>query len=178
VLTFDFEHRANIDHTIPTNQTSANDASVSFRSIFNLASWTFTPVLRYEINREIFDRVSTGNNNRSVLASLVLEAPKYFILEGLFREVGATLFQDIPQIDPLTFQPVVGPNGMPLFSVAGPSGFRRPAYHYSVTYKLGNNENHTVTFSYDRNINRFALPLQNFFERVIQVTVLWRFRRE
>ena len=178
VLTFDFEHRAYIDHAIPTNQTSANDASVSFRSVFNLGNWTFTPLVRYELNREIFDRVSTGNDNRTIQAVLNLEAPRYFIFEGLFREVGATLFQDIPQIDPLTFQPVLGPNGLPLYSVAGPSGFRRPAYHFSITYKLHNNENRTVTISYDRNSNRFALPFQNFYERVFQVTVLWRFRRE
>jgi hypothetical protein len=178
VLTFDFEHRANIDNLIPTDQTSANDVSVSFRSIFNWGGWMFAPVLRYELNREIFDRVQTGNDNRSILASLVLDAPKYFVFEGMYRQVGATLFQDIPQINPLTFQPVVGVNGLPLYSVAGPSGFRRPSYHAALTYKLGNNENHSITASYDRNLNRFALPGQNFEERVMQLAVLWRFRKQ
>ena len=178
VLTFDFEHRANIDHLAATNQTSANDVSVSFRSIFNLGSWQFTPLLRYELNREIFDRVTTGNVNRSIQAGLIIDAPRYFVLEGMYREIGATLFEDLPQIDPATFQPVLGPNGQTLYSVAGPSGFRRPALHAAITYKFRNNENHTVALSYDNNKNWFALPGQNFFERVIQVTVVWRIRNQ
>ena len=178
VLTVGFEHRANIDHRDATQQTAANDATVSFRSIFNLRNWMVTSLARYELNRELFDRVSTGNSNRSLQGSLMLEAPRYFILEGSYREVGATLFQDIPQVDPTTFQPVLGPNGVSLFSVAGPSGFRRPSLHAAVTYKFSNNENHTITFSYDRNQNWFALPGQNFFERVMQVTLLWRLRKQ
>jgi hypothetical protein len=173
-----FEHRANIDHRDPTQQTSANDATISFRSIFNLQRWMITSLARYELNREIFDRVVTGNNNRSLQGSLVLEAPRYFVFEGAYREVGATLFQDIPQLDPTTFQPVVGVNGVPLFSVAGPSGFRRPSLHAAVTYKFSNDENHTITFSYDRNQNWFALPGQNFFERVMQVSLVWRMRKQ
>lgn len=178
VLTVGYEHRANIDHRDPSQQTAANDATFSFRSIFNLKNWMITSLARYELNREIFDRVLTGNNNRSLQGSLVLEAPRYFVLEGSYREVGATLFQDIPQIDPTTFQPVVGVNGAPLFSVAGPSGFRRPSLHAALTYKFSNNENRTITFSYDRNQNWFALPGQNFFERVLQLTLVWRLHKQ
>lgn len=178
VLTVNFEHRANIDHRDPTQQTAANDVSFSFRSIFNLRRWMVTSLARYGLNREIFDRVLTGNNNRNLQGSLVLEAPRYIVLEASYRDVGATLFQDIPQVDPTTFQPIVGSNGVPLYSVAGPSGFRRPSLHAAVTYKFGNNENHTISFSYDRNQNWFALPGQNFFERVMQVTLLWRIRRQ
>jgi hypothetical protein len=178
VLTFGFEHRANIDRLARQQQTSANDASVSFRSVFNLANWMFTPLLRYELNREIFDRVSTANNNRNIQAGIIVEAPRYFIFEELYREVGATLFQDQPLLDPRTLLPVLAPNGLPSFAVTGPSGFRRPAFHFAITYKISNDENHTVTISYDRNNNLFALPGQNFLERVLQVTVVWRIRKQ
>ena len=177
VLSFGFEHRANIDRIRRVNQTSANDFSASFRSVFDLGNWMFTPLLRYQHNRELFDRVPTGNNNRSIQATLIVDAPKYFVFEAMFREIGATLFQDAPQFDPVTFLPLTGPNGQQLFSVTGPSGFRRPAYHFAITYKLGNSEDRTFTLSYDRNINRFALPGQDFLERVIQATVVWRLRQ-
>jgi hypothetical protein len=178
MVTLGYEHRSYEDHFTKTNETEANDLSASFRSIFNIGNWMFTPLLRYQLNRELFDRVNTGNNNRAIQAGLIIDAPKYFVLEGMYRQVGATLFQDAPQVDPFTLRPVVGANGLPLFSVTGPSGFNRPSLHTAITYKFGNDENRTLAFSYDNNKNWFALPGQNFYERVMQVTVVWRFRRE
>lgn len=172
VLTLGFEHRANVDRLSPSNQTSANDASVNFRGIFNLGDWQVNPSLRYEHNREVFDRVVTSNNTRTMQASLVLDAPRYFTFEAMFRQLGATLFRDEPAgVDPVTLRPAS-------FAVVGPSGFRRPALRFAVTYKLFNDENRFVTLSYERNNNLFALPGQDFLERIMQVTVVWRFRRQ
>ncbi len=169
VLSFGFEHRIHLDRLVRSNQTSSNDFSVGFRSIFNAGDWMFTPLLRYELNREIFDRVDTGNNNRNIQAGLILDAPRYFVFEAMFRQVGATLFQD---------RRVLDPNGLPVFEVTGPSGFRRPAFHLAVTYKLLNDENRFITLSYERNNNLFALPGQDFLEKVMQATVVFRSRRQ
>jgi len=168
VLTLGFEHRANVDRFRPTNQTSTNDASVTFRGVFNVGDWQVTPLLRYQHNREAFDRVETGNNTRSLQAALILDAPKYFTFEAMYRQLGATLFQDQPLLDPTTLQPRLGPTGLPAFAVTGPSGFRRPALRMAVTYKLFNDENRFFTLSYERNNNLFALAGQ----------VVWRLRRQ
>ena len=178
VLTLGFEHRANVDRFRPTNQTSTNDVSVSLRGIFNVGDWQMTPLLRYQHNREAFDRVETGNNTRSLQAALILDAPKYFTFEAMYRQLGATLFQDQPLLDPTTLQALLGPTGLPAFAVTGPSGFRRPALRMAVTYKLFNDENRFVTLSYERNNNLFALAGQDFLERIMQVTVVWRLRRQ
>ncbi|OFV99843.1 MAG: hypothetical protein A3H28_08865 [Acidobacteria bacterium RIFCSPLOWO2_02_FULL_61_28] len=171
VLTLGFEHRSNVDRLNPSNQTSTNDASISYRGIFNVGDWSVNPMLRYEHNREVFDRVVTSNNTRTLQTALVLDAPRYFTFEAMFRQMGATLFRDRPVLDPVTLRPTG-------FEVAGPSGFRRPALRLAVTYKLRNDENRFVTFSYERNNNLFALAGQDFLERVMQVTVVWRFRRQ
>ncbi|MBI1955656.1 MAG: hypothetical protein HYS38_04620 [Acidobacteria bacterium] len=163
VLTLSYEHRANVDHLNPSNQTSTNDAAVAFRSIFDLGRWSLTPLVRYQHNREIFDRVTTGNNARTIQATLFADAPKYFRFEALFRQMGATLFRET--LDPITSQTVIGP-----------SGFRRPALRVAVTYKFMNDENRFLTLSFERNNNRFAVSGQDFLERVMQATLVWRFR--
>lgn len=195
VLSVAFEHRANIDRLNETLQTSSNDVTVGFRSIFNLGNWMFTPLVRWELNRELFDRVPTGNNNRNIQGGIVLETPRWFVFEALYREVGATLFQDRLAFDPNDpSRQLTNSRGMPLYDVTGPSGFRRPAAHFAITYKINNNENRTITISYDRNNNLYArgaivgfnasgiptygLPNQNFLERVVQITLVWRFRRQ
>jgi len=178
VLTVGFEHRSYVDHISPWNTTSANDVYFSFRSIFNLGDWTFSPLIRWELNREALTQIFSANNNRTSQAGLVIDAPKWFIFEGLYRQIGATLFQEQAVTNPLTQLPQFLPNGQPVFAVIGPSGFRRPTVHAAITYKIRNSENRTVAISYDQNGNYFALPGQNFFERVMQLTVVWRFRRQ
>jgi len=59
-----------------------------------------------------------------------------------------------------------------------PGGFRRPALRMAVTYKLFNDENRFFILSYERNNNLFALAGQDFLERIMQVTVVWRLRRQ
>ena len=171
VLTLSYEHRANVDHLKPSNQTSTNDAAVAFRSIFDLGRWSITPLVRYEHNREIFDRVTTGNNARTIQASIFADAPKYFRFEAMFRQMGATLFREMPLLDP-TF----GCDGLPGFAVTCPSGFRRPAFRAAVIYKFMNDENRFLTLSFERNNNRFFVSGQDFQERVMQATLVWRFR--
>ena len=171
ILTLGYEHRANVDNQTPSNQTAANNASVALRGIFGVGDWQVTPLLRYEHNREIFERVDTGNNTRTLQAALILDAPRYFTFEAMYRQIGATLFQDRPTIDPLTLQPIG-------FEVVGPTGFRRPAFRFGVTYRLKNDENKFVTLSYERNNNLYALPGQAFLERVMQVAVVWRIRQQ
>jgi hypothetical protein len=171
ILTLGYEYRANIDNQAPSNETGANNASVALRGIFGLGDWQVNPLLRYEHNREIFQRVDTGNNTRTLQAALILDAPRYFTFEAMYRQIGATLFQDRPTLDPLTLQPID-------FEVVGPTGFRRPALRFAVTYRLRNDENKFVTLSYERNNNLFALPGQDFLERVMQATVVWRIRNQ
>lgn len=172
VLTLSYEHRANVDHLVPSRQTSTNDATVAFRSIFDLGRWSFTPLVRYEHNREIFDSVTTGNNTRTIQASLFADAPKYFRFEAMFRQMGATLFQVAPLRDPQTGLPACNS-----YSAATcPSGFRRPALRVAVTYKFMNDENRFLTLSFERNNNLFAVFGQDFLENVMQATLVWRFR--
>ena len=178
ILSLAYEHRSLIDRLNRANQTAADNVSVSFRSIFNVGDWMFVPLLRYEHNREIFDRVPAGNNNRNIQTALTVDAPRYFSFEFLFRQVGATLFQDRAVLNPLTSAPVIGLDGVPLFEVTGPAGFRRPSLRAAVTYKLFNDENRFLTLSYERNNNMFAFARQDLLERVIQLAVVWRFQQQ
>ena len=43
-------------------------------------NWQVNPLLRYEHNREIFERVDTGNNTRTLQTALILDAPMPGIL--------------------------------------------------------------------------------------------------
>ncbi|MBI4442130.1 MAG: hypothetical protein HY649_02000 [Acidobacteria bacterium] len=178
ILSIAYEHRSLIDRLNRANQTAADNVSVSFRSIFNAGDWMFVPLLRYEHNREIFDRVNTTNNNRNIQAALTLDAPRYFSFEVLFRQVGATLFQDAPVLAPTTGQTGCVRDGSQVFALTCPAGFRRPAFRAAVTYKLFNDENRFFTLSYERNNNVFAFSRQDFLERVIQLAVVWRFQRQ
>ena len=171
ILTLGYEYRANVDNQNPSNETGANNASVALRGIFGVGDWQVNPLLRYEHNREIFQRVDTGNNTRTTQTALILDAPRYFTFEAMYRQIGATLFQDRPTIDPLTLQPLG-------YEVVGPTGFRRPAFRFAVTYRLRNDEDKFVTLSYERNNNLFALPGQDFMEKIMQATVVWRIRNQ
>jgi hypothetical protein len=178
LMTVGFEHRASEDHLNANNQSSANDAWVSLRSVFDLGDWSFIPIVRYEHNRESFDRAASANNNRNIQAAATIDAPRYFSFDLMFRQVGATLFQDQPGVNPTTHQPVLGSNGLQQYVVSGPSGFRRPSFRAAITYKIRNNADHFATVSYERNNNRFAIAGQDFLERVAQLTVVWRFRNQ
>jgi hypothetical protein len=178
MLTFGYEHRDTDDRLNANNGAVANDAWVSLRNVFDVADWTFIPLLRYQHNRETFERVDSRNNTRNILAAVTLDAPRYMSFDFLFRQVGATLFQDRLLLNPQTLQPVLDAGGLQRFEVVGPSGFRRPALRVATTYKFMNNSDRFLTLSYERNNNRFAVSGQDFLERVVQATLTLRFRRQ
>jgi hypothetical protein len=178
LLTVGYERRSVDDGLNANNESSANDAWISLRGVFDAADWTFIPIVRYQHNRELFDRVTSANNTRTLQGGLTLDAPQYVSFDFMFRQVGATLFQDRPLLDPSTLQPVTGPNGLPQFGIVGPSGFRRPSFRVDATYKFMNNVDHYMTLSYERNNNMYAVSGQDFLDRVMQLTLVWRFRSQ
>lgn len=176
LLAVGYEHRENVNRVLPSENTGTNRWSGSFRSTFDLGGWNISPMFRYEMEREEFFRVLGFNNNRNVLASLFIDAPKYVALEGMYRVIGATLFAECLQqaggAPCSPFLPVV-----PGTTVLLPSGFRRPAFRAALTYKLFNSENKFIVFAIDRSNNFFALPGRDFDERVLSVTLVYRFKR-
>jgi hypothetical protein len=174
MLTMGYEHRRTNDRQGGNNDTVANDAWINLRNVLDVGDWTFMPVARYQHNRESFSRVDAHNNTRTILAALTLDAPRYVAFDFVFRQVGATLFQDRPVIDQQTFQPVLDDKGVQHFEVIGPSGFRRPALRAAITYKFQNNSNRFLTFSYERSNNSFAVDGQDFLESVVQATLTLR----
>ena len=175
LFSLSYEHRSNLDHRQPNETSSTNRYAASLRSIFNVGGWQFSPLLRYEIEHEGFFRVLGKNNNRTIQAAMLLEAPKYFTFEFLYRQIGATLFSEC-LTTPTDFcrQLVQLP---PNSTVLLPTGFGRPAYRGAITYKLLNSEDRFIVFSFDHNNNFFALPGRNFRDRVIAVTLVFRFKR-
>lgn len=176
MISVGYEHRGNENHTAPADNTKANRWSGSLRSNFNLGNWNFAPMFRYEMEREEFFRLYGFNTNRSMLASAYVDAPKYFAFDISYRMLGASLFAECVQVEggaPCNpFLTVV-----PGTSVLLPSGFRRPAFHAALTYKIRNNEDRFIVFSFDRNTNFFALPGRDFKERVVAVTLVFRLKK-
>jgi hypothetical protein len=170
-----YEHRDNHDGHFADQSSGTNRIYGSLRSIFDIKGWQISPNFRYEIERELFILVNGANDNRSILASLYVDAPKYFVLEMVYRQVGATLFSQCLTSGTDFCQSL---RAIPAGTVVLlPSGFGRPAYRAALTYKIRNSEDRTIIFSFDRNQNYFALPDRNFSERVIAVTLLWRFKK-
>ncbi len=175
LITAGYEHRDNEDHRNVGQNTATNRVFGGIRSIFTLGGWQISPNFRFETEREVFFRVNGINNNRSILGSLYMEAPKYVVLEFVYRQVGATLFSECLTTASDFCQSL---RAIPAGTVVLlPAGFGRPAYRGALTYKILNSEDRTITFSVDRNMNAFALPNRNFDERVIAVTLLYRFRK-
>ena len=175
LLTVGYEHRFNHDGHDATQSTDTNRVSFSIRSIFDLRGWQFSPLFKYEIEREYFVAAAGANDNRNIQGIMYVEAPKYFLAELIYRQIGAALFTQCAttstsQCGTFTALPV-GAN------VLLPSGFGRPQYRAALTYKFKNNDNRELVFSVDRNNNYFALPDRNFDERIFAVTMLWRYKK-
>ena len=77
-----YEHRDNHDGHFADQSSGTNRLYGSLRSIFDIKGWQISPNFRYEIERELFLLVSGANDNRSVLASLYMDAPKYVVQIG------------------------------------------------------------------------------------------------
>lgn len=179
LISVGWERRINNNSVLPSEKTTANNWSGSLRSNLSAGGWHFSPMFRYELETEDFLSVYGINTNRSMLASAYLDAPRYFSFDASYRLLGASLFAECTQLPG-------GPPCNPLLpsvpSTTGvtmllPSGYRRPAFHVAVTYKLGNNEDRFLVLSFDRNINVFALPGRDFRERIVAITFVYRMRR-
>ena len=177
LLTVGYEHRFNNDYRDATQTTSVNRVSFSIRSILDFKGWQFSPLFRYEVEREFFLQEVGTNNNRNIQGILYIEAPKYFLAEAIYRQVGATLFTQcatsaILQCGSFTTLPV-GSN------VLLASGFGRPQYRFAITYKFKNSDSRELIVSLDRNSNFYApgSATINFDERVFAVTLLWRYKK-
>lgn len=185
LISVGFEHRINDNNLfssaiarslmLPSENTNANRWSGSLRSNFGLGRWTFAPMFRYEVEREEFFKVFGFNTNRSMLAAAYVDAPKYFAFEASYRAVGASLFAECVEVAGTPCNPTL--QAVPGTSILLPSGFRRPAFHAALTFKLFNNEDRFIVLGYDHNTNFFALPGRNFNERVISVTLVYRVKR-
>jgi hypothetical protein len=175
LISVGFEHRMNQNNLVPSENTTANRWSGSLRSNFGLGRWTFAPMFRYEMEREEFFRVFGFNSNRSVLAAGYIDAPKYLAFEATYRALGASLFAECVEASGTPCNPMMPV--VPGTTILLPSGFRRPAFHGAITFKLFNNEDRFIVVAIDRNTNFFALPGRDFNERVISLTFVYRVRR-
>ena len=171
-----YEHRAYDSVNDPTQSTGVNRVSLNLRSILDAGGWTFSPNFRYEIERELFFTAFGANSNRNIAAILYIDAPKYFQMELIYREVGASLFT---QCATTTTSQCGSFTTLPAnVNVLLPNGFGRPQYHAALTYKYKNSDSKELIFAFDRNSNFFAVPGQAFDERVFSVTLLWRYKKQ
>jgi hypothetical protein len=191
---------------IDARQTSNTDrVYAGLRGVYDIANWQINPSLRYELEREshrpaicdfplqplspapplpadqpcnIFvDPALHRDSNRLGSASLLIDAPRYFILEMAFRSSSSTVATLTPFTD--AFGVPLPPPLQPL-----PNGFSRPSYKAALTYKFHNDENMTFTFGFERT-NNFYLPVptaqpaspNDYDERIWSGTVLYRFGR-
>jgi len=118
------------------------------------------------------DPTKEFGSNRLGSAALYIEAPKWFIFEGQFRASSATV---------TALNPPSGFNGSTsnVVFLAVPSGYSRPTYKASLTYKINNDENFLFNFSLERNSYFFFQnPTANYDERIWQGGIIYRFGRK
>jgi len=154
-FTIGYEQRRAIDDRNPAQSSNTNRVYVSLRGIYDIGGWNFNPQLRWELERQ-GSRPQLPvlypleyDSNRLATVSLYAEAPKWFIIELDFRDASATIL--------------------------GPAGYSRPSYAAAVTYKIANDENKKLIFSFTRNSNFYFPPSPSFDERVYGVTFVYRF---
>ena len=94
------------------------------------------------------------DSNRLDTAAILVEAPRWFIMEAGYRATTATIY--------------------------GPSGYNRPSYRAALTYKLRNDENTVFIFSFYR-ANYFYLtpanltPITDYDERQFGMSFVYKF---
>lgn len=154
-------------------QTSNTDRYfVGVRGMWDLGAWRINPSLRWEMERmghrpnqgaTVIDRELIYDTNRLGSASLLIETPKWFILEGQFRSSSSTLTSRT--LDTLTN-----------LYTSSPTGYSRPSYRAALTYKINNDENTLFIFSFERN-NNFYFSSNDYDERMWAGTLVYRFGR-
>ena len=172
-LTIGVERRQTTDNVDPTQTSNVDHPYVSLRGIYDFGGWHINPIVRFELERQhsgVFPGIGApGSSTQYLLASeyasnrlamfrFLVETPKWFIIEASFRDASATL---------ATVNTTTGNSFLP-------GGYARPNYEALVTYKIRNDENKTLSFSYLRDNNYYFLT-PNFDERVVGVTFSYKF---
>ncbi len=118
------------------------------------------------------------DSNRLGSATVFIQAPRWFILEGAFRASSSTLNALTEVRDTVTCNSVTQvPPCLPVAPYPqGPTGFSRPSYRGALSYKIRNDENMVFTFSFERN-NNFYFTSPNYDERIWAGSLLYRFGR-
>ncbi|MFQ5817534.1 MAG: hypothetical protein ACE5H2_06210 [Terriglobia bacterium] len=205
VFTLSYEYRRNRDPVRWENSTFTHRVAAGYSGSWFFGGWTVGPRFRYETERiskqldlepvddpvsqtrlqdpntglPLVASLSGGDQTRSLQGSLVVEFPKYFALEVFYRELNAKLLSGFASGD---FFPV--PSGGFSQTLFGNGGFRRPSFRAQLTYKIRNDENRYITLTVERSVNSFALPdpqkadERSFRENVLQLSFVWRLRRQ
>ena len=173
-LSFGYERRMAVDLISPSQTSNTNRYYMGLRGVYDLGGWHINPAFRYELERQsqrpdlekAIDQLDLLNypfltpdhldygSNRLGTASLLVEPPKWFIVELAFRDSSSTLF--------------------------GPLGYSRPSYRAQVTYKFFNDENILLIASFERNSNFYLRPanqntIADFDERMAGLSIVYKF---
>jgi hypothetical protein len=149
-FTVGYELRHMVDNINPAQSSQIHRVYGALRGLYDVHGWHINPNLRFELERQGHQpNVTPGvvcnplaglsdpclltyDSNRLDTAALLVEAPRWFIAELGYRVTTATIF--------------------------GPSGYNRPSYRAALTYKLRNDENTVLIFSFMRNNYFFLTP--------------------
>ncbi len=164
-VAFDYEHRHEINAVTPQLSTDTDRFAIGYRAHYSWDHWEFSPTARFEIERLdkntplnaalsptditlLFpgDFFSAFDTNRTIQAGFLLDTPRYLRIEGNFKEFNGLA------LSPLQASAQLNPQ-LPFLYFD--QGFRRPSWRAAVTYKIGNDENRTVTAFYVRTNNFF-----------------------
>jgi hypothetical protein len=170
-LTLGYELRGMVDNIDPAQSEHVHRVYAALRGIYELGGWHISPNFRFELEREsqrpnqdlgpcnpalgLQDPcLLTYDSNRLDTAAIQAEAPRWFIFELGYRATTATIF--------------------------GPSGYSRPSYRAALTYKIRNDENMVLIFSFLRNSYFFLTPanltpITDYDERQMGVTFVYKF---
>jgi len=208
-LTIGYERREAVDNIVLGQTSNTSRYYAALRGIYDFNGWHVTPNFRYELERagqrpsiDRFNTLTPGevlnpldlldlyyDSNRLASAGIMVETPKYFIVELAFRDASSTTTN---QTD--FSQQCVAGNTPPCNPLVGtiaqvlptPAGYSRPSYRAALTYKIANDENKMLIFAFERNNNFFytqdftpggLLNPANFDERLIGVTFVYKFGR-
>ncbi|MGA9208768.1 MAG: hypothetical protein WB347_13265, partial [Terriglobales bacterium] len=170
--TLGYELRHMVDNIDPTQSSQTHRVYAALRGLYELGGWHINPNFRFELERQSQEPnvtpqsvcnpslglsdpcLLTYDSNRLDTAAVLVEAPRWFIMEAAYRATTATIF--------------------------GPSGYNRPSYRAALTYKLRNDENTVFIFSFYR-ANYFYLtpanltPITDYDERQVGVSFVYKF---
>lgn len=196
-LSAGYERRQAQDQIDGRLTSNTDRVYVGLRGIYDVGNWEINPSLRWELERQTHrpaicdfptpvlpatanppgtlctvqrDPALVHDSNRLGSASLYIQAPRWFILEGAFRASTSTLTTLTAATDPVS-----GATLPPPFQ-ATPNGFSRPSYRGALSYKIRNDENMVFTFSFERT-NNFYFTSPNYDERIWAGSLLYRFGR-